>query len=50
MMWSRAYCFEVIVHPLNINRVMPLLKFLVNILFPANFSYNLYSMKLKLDI
>ena len=47
-MWSSAYCFQVTVH--QILAELCLLKISVNFSFPANSSYSLHSIKLKIDL
>ena len=48
MMWSSAYYFEVTVH--QILAALYRFEILVDFLFPANSSYSLHPIKLKLDL
>ena len=48
MMWSSAYCFEVIVHQI-LAELCPFENF-CKLFVPANSSYSLHTIKLKLDL
>ena len=48
MLWRSVYCLEVTVH--NILTELRPLKIFVTISFPANSSYSLHPIDLKLDI